>query len=287
LILGIHVGMALIVFGIRGELFSPNNDLPVPWLYALGLAEIGIGVCLLYGIMARLAGVLLVVLWLIGIGVRGPELMLENLYYLGFAAFFALTGRGPWAVDRLLFPTLEPSSRLSLLAMPSLRVATGLALVVVAFTEKLANPALGLRFISAYPLNFSASTGLAVSDELFVIGAGATELFIGLCVVFGYFPRLIIIATWVFINLTLTVFTWLELLGHLPLYGVMAVFLVWSPSAEDARLWLHGVLGPARAARHDRQPLPRARGRGVDGAGGGRWEGSGPGVTSVRPAHSH
>jgi uncharacterized membrane protein YphA (DoxX/SURF4 family) len=260
LILGIHVGITLIVFGIRGQLFSPNNVLAPPWVYWLGLAEIGIGLCLVYGIMARLAGLLLALLWLIGIGVRGPELMLENLYYLGFAAFFALTGRGPFAADRLLFPALEPSPRLSLLAMPSLRIATGLALVVVAFTEKLANPALGLRFIAEYPLNFSSSAGLSVSDEVFVVGAGATELFIGLCVVFGYFPRLIIIATWFFINLTLTIFNWLELLGHLPLYGVMAVFLIWSPKGDNPQLWLRGVLGREQAAGQVSPALAPGRG---------------------------
>jgi hypothetical protein len=32
-ILGVHVGLPLIILGIRGELFSPNNGLPGPWLY--------------------------------------------------------------------------------------------------------------------------------------------------------------------------------------------------------------------------------------------------------------
>src|SRR5262249_31733718 len=164
LILGIHVGIALVIFGIRGELFSPNNHLAAPWSYWLGLAEIGIGVCLVYGIMARPARLLPAGLLLVGIPACPPGPLLGDLYYLCFAAFFALTGRGPYAADRLLFPALEPSLRMSLLAMPALRIATGLALVVVAFTEKLANPALGLRFISEYPLNFSAWAGLPISD---------------------------------------------------------------------------------------------------------------------------
>ena len=79
-------------------------------------------------------------LWLIGAGVVGLESMLENAHYLGNGVFFVLTGRGPYAVDRLLFPALEPTPRLSRLAMPCLRVGTGLGLAMVAFTEKLANP---------------------------------------------------------------------------------------------------------------------------------------------------
>jgi hypothetical protein len=61
-------------------------------------------------------------LWLIGAGVVGLESMLENAHYLGFGAFFLLTGRGPYAVDRLLFPALDATPRLSRLAMPCLRI---------------------------------------------------------------------------------------------------------------------------------------------------------------------
>ena len=75
--------------------------------------------------------------------------MLENAHYLGFGAFFMLTGRGPYAVDRLLFPALEPTPRLSRLAMPCLRIGTGLGLTIVAFTEKLANPELARAFLQA------------------------------------------------------------------------------------------------------------------------------------------
>jgi hypothetical protein len=44
------------------------------------------------------------------------------------------------------------------------------------------------------------------------------------------------------INMSLTVFNWVELVGHLPLYGVMAMLLVWTPHEEDQRLWAEGVL---------------------------------------------
>src|SRR6188508_2045736 len=40
LILGIHVGLPLLVLGIMGQLFSPNNQLAGPWLYWLGVVEI-------------------------------------------------------------------------------------------------------------------------------------------------------------------------------------------------------------------------------------------------------
>jgi hypothetical protein len=242
LILGIHAALPLIVLGIQGHLFSPNNELSGPWLYWLGVAQIGIGLSFLYGGMTRLAGAALCLLWLVGAGVIGLEAMLENAHYLGFGLFFLLAGRGPYSIDRLLFPALDPTPKLSLLAMPCLRIGTGLGLAVVAFTEKLANPELARAFFQKYPLNFTGWLGMPMSDDTFALCAGSSELMLGLCLVFGIFPRLIVATMWLLINMTLTIFSWVELVGHLPLYGVMAVLLVWTGGEEDQRLWIKGVL---------------------------------------------
>jgi uncharacterized membrane protein YphA (DoxX/SURF4 family) len=168
--------------------------------------------------------------------------MLENLQYLGFAAFFYFTGRGPYAIDRLLFPAIEPPRNYSLRAMPSLRIGVALSLSVVAFTEKLANPQLALAFLQRYNLNFTPWLGIPMSDRTFVLCAGTSELAIGLLLVFGYFPRSVIATVWVLINMTLVVFNWVELVGHLPIYGAMAVLLIWTPDLEEQRLWIQGVL---------------------------------------------
>lgn len=246
-ILGIHVGVPLLVLGVRGELFSPNNQLSAPWIYWLGVAEIGLGLSFLYGGLTRLAGALLATVWLIGCGVAGVETMIENAMFLGFAAFFFLAGRGPYSIDRLLFPKLDPSPDQARHAMTAARIGLGVSLTMVAFTEKLANPALAKAFLAEYPLNFTAWLGMPLSDEMFILCAGTTELLIGLFLIFGLFPRLIIITAWLFINMTLTIFNWVELVGHLPIYGLMAVLLVWTPREEDQELWIRGVLG--RAAR--------------------------------------
>jgi hypothetical protein len=67
----------------------------------------------------------------------------------------------------------------------------------------------------------------------------------------------VLIATaWSVINMTLTVFNWVELLGHLPLYGVMAVLLIWTPTEEDQHLWVQGVLGSDLGVR-PQQPSRR------------------------------
>jgi uncharacterized membrane protein YphA (DoxX/SURF4 family) len=245
LILGIHLALPLIVLGISGTFFSPNNSLSGSSLHWVGLAEIGLSLCFLYGGLARAAGLGLGLVWLVGIAVAGFESMMENVHYLGFAGFFFLAGRGPYAVDPLLFPRLAPPPHLVKLAFPVLRVGVGLSLAVVAFTEKLANPDLGRAFLREYPLNFTAALGVPLSDDVFLLCAGATELLIGLFLILGIFPRTIIVTAWFFINVTLTVFLWRELLGHLPLYGAMGVLLVWTPEEKDQTLWVRGALGNA------------------------------------------
>jgi uncharacterized membrane protein YphA (DoxX/SURF4 family) len=247
-ILGIHIALPLLVYGIQGRLFAPHLNLTGAWQYWLGLIQVGAALALFYGGLTRLAAIGIGFAWLLGIGVFGFEPMMENTHYLGFAAFFLLAGRGPFSVDRLLFPKLDPSSRMVQLAPVMLRIGVGISLVMVAFTEKLANPALAQSFLQQHPLNFTGALGIPMSDATFALCAGSVELLVGLFILSGLFPRLIILVAWLPFNLTLTIFDWVELIGHLPFYGALAVLLIWTP--EESELWLRGVRGsltePAR-----------------------------------------
>jgi hypothetical protein len=241
LILGIHVAVPLLVNGVQGSLFSPDNVVEGVAGNFLGLAETAIALALFYGGLTRVAAVGLGLLWFSGIFLVGPEPMLENVLYLGFAAFFFLAGRGPLSVDRMLFPRLEPNTDLSRYAVPAVRIGVGLSLAFVAFTEKFANIPLGLRFLEEYPLNFTGALGVPLSDETFVLCAGAVELLVGLWIALGIFVREVVVVAWFPINLTLTLFAWEELIGHLPIYGVMAVLLVWGAGRKNTALWLRGL----------------------------------------------
>jgi uncharacterized membrane protein YphA (DoxX/SURF4 family) len=240
-ILGIHVAVPLLVGGVQGQLFSPNNQLTGLSMYAMGLAQTGIALAIFYGALTRIAAAALGVLWLAGVFLVGPEPMLDNIMYLGFAAFFFLAGRGPIAIDRLIVPLLEPSAKSMEKALPALRIGLGLSLVFVAFTEKFANLPLASSFLERYPLNFTAALGMPLPNEIFILCAGAVELLVGLWILFGIFPREIILIAWIPINLTLTIFNWTELVGHLPIYGTLAALLVWSPGPANLALWLNGL----------------------------------------------
>ncbi len=241
LILGIHVAVPLLVSGVSGELFTPNNKLPGAWLYLFGLAQTGIALALFYGALTRLAAVALAILWFLGIFIIGLEAMLESSMYLGFAAFFFFAGRGPISIDRLLLPKLEPTISSMEKAIPALRTGLGLSLIVVAFTEKFANIPLAMAFLERYPLNFTAAFGIQMSNETFILCAGAVELLVGLWIIFGIFPREIILIAWIPINISLTVFNWTELIGHLPIYGTFAVLIIWSTGRSNLELWIKGL----------------------------------------------
>jgi uncharacterized membrane protein YphA (DoxX/SURF4 family) len=238
-ILGVHLAVPLLIAGVSGTLLAPHLEMAGAWRYLLGLVQTGVALSLFYGGFARAAALVLAGLWLLGFLVASPVAMLENSHILGFAAFFYLSGRGPLSIDRLIFPRLEPSPRMVRLAVPALRIGAGVGFIVVAFTEKLANLPLALEFLERYDLNFSA--GLPVSDTMFILSAGAVELAIGLLLLFGVFVRETIIVAWLPFNLTLTVFNWVELVGHLPFYGIMALLLVWMGTDRDDQLWVAGV----------------------------------------------
>jgi len=240
-VLGIHFAVPLLVLGVQGRLFSPNNVLAAPWNFLLGTAEIAIALSFLYGGLTRLFAVALGMLWVAAAALLGGEIALENLHYLGAAVFFYCCGRGPYSIDRMIFPGLDPAPALLDRGMTALRISIGAGFAFVAFSEKLANPALALFFLEQYPLNFTHALGLGMPDRMFIWCAGTTELLIGLFLAFGIFQRTIIVVAWGVINLTLTIFSWVELVGHLPIYGIMAVLLVWAPSEKTSRLWQRGV----------------------------------------------
>lgn len=240
-ILGIHLAIPLFVGSVQGELFSPNNRLSGIWVYFVGLALTGIALSIFYGALTRLSAVALAVVWVLGIFLIGLEPMLDNVLYLGFAAFFYFAGRGPISIDRLIIPKLEPSAAMMKRAIPFLRMGIGLSLIVVAFTEKLANLPLAESFLGQHALNFTAFFGIPMSNEVFILCAGSVELLVGLWIFFGIFTREIVLIAWIPINLTLTIFNWTELVGHLPIYGALAVLLVWSTDEENMGLWIRGL----------------------------------------------
>jgi uncharacterized membrane protein YphA (DoxX/SURF4 family) len=108
-------------------------------------------------------------------------------------------------------------------------------LIVLAFSEKLARPALALAFLERFPaFNLMRTLGVPISDLAFVRVAGAIELLFGLLLVSGALPQLVVILAGIPFNATLFFLGTDELIGHLPIYGAMLALLIYGSSPETA-----------------------------------------------------
>jgi hypothetical protein len=102
--------------------------------------------------------------------------------------------------------------------------------------------------------------GMIAARFTHVLQRGADSLCMHLLLIFQWVAQ--ISKTCNRLNMTLTIFDWVELAGHLPLYGVMGVLLIWTPTEEDQRLWLRGVLGSDQGVSRE----PPSRGSTEPGA---------------------
>ncbi len=240
LILALHAAVPLLVSGLQMQLFAANLQLPRNiWGGLMSLAQITIALSFVYGALTRVFSALLVALLPLGFLFFSPAYVLEHLDLAGVAVFLFIVGRGPFSVDALLGAPSRPVMRLLPWAVPSLRVLTGAALVVLGFTEKIWNEQLAQSFLAYQDFNFVRALG--ISNEQFILLAGIVEVLVGATLISGKLTRLVIAAAWVPFNLTLPFLGWVELVGHLSVYGTMMVLLVWRPG-EDERPYLAALV---------------------------------------------
>ena len=232
-VLGLHVGVALLVSALLGILFSPNlrpNDELLG--HAILNVEAMCGLMLLLGLATRPASVLLALLGIIAMQPFTFEGILENVHILGIALFFFIVGRGPFSLDRLR--RVKPPVRndeAPAWALTLLRVCLGFAIAFSALTEKLLDPGLAQALLDQRPfLNIVRPFGIA--DPQFAYLAGLTELVIGIVVLSGRLTRPVMAIGAVIFTMTLPVFGWTEILGHLPFYGIMFVLFI-APNADS------------------------------------------------------
>lgn len=111
----------------------------------------------------------------------GPIEFLENLITFCLAIYIIIRHS----------PDGSFLKRLDRHAVEIVRVGTGIALIVMAFTEKLAYPELGVAFLNLHHWNFMSGIGMGwFSDKLFVLSTGFAELVFGVIFILGYLTRI-------------------------------------------------------------------------------------------------
>lgn len=230
-LLGIHLGVALLALAATGAFITPSNDhLEGPAGTLLLLLEAALGIWLVAGYQVRVAAALV-----LGLGpalafVAGATALGECANLAAVAAFLVVVPPGADA-----YGAARPSPDQLRLGLLLLRLGVGAALIVLAFSEKLTNPAMALDTLEHYPaLDVFGLVGISVSPETFVVIAGVTELLFGLLVISGAFPQVAVLVAMVPFNATLVLFGQTELVGHLPVYGVFLALLVYGSSARTA-----------------------------------------------------
>ena len=251
----LHVGVSLIGLLSLGVYLSPAMDLAfdVPGV-ALGATMIVTAVLLIAGWHTRAAAWLLLVSGPLGMVEFGVGPVLQRIDLLGMAAFLLLAGPGRWSADFERGEAADPVPEVAARAVWALKVCAGLALIVVAFREKLADPQLARDFLAEHPdFNLAAQLGLPLGETEFIRLAGAIEVLFGLLLISGALPQAIVLIAGIPFNATLFFFGNTELVGHLPIYGAMLVLLVYGsdPALRPAvaSLWPWGLPG--------REPLER------------------------------
>lgn len=230
----IHLAVSLIGLLSLGVYLSPAMDLAfdLPGVM-LGAVMVVTAVLMACGWKVRLAAWLLIAAGPLGMLEFGVSPVVQRLDLLGPAIFLLWTGAGRWSADWELGEAKEPSREAIAIAVWWLRVIVGVTLIVVAFVEKLAQPDLALEFLAEYPhFNLARELSLDWSDLAFIRVAGAIEVLFGLLLISGALPQVIVLAAGVPFNATLFFFGNVELVGHLPIYGLMLVLLVLGSDPE-------------------------------------------------------
>ena len=137
-------------------------------------------------------------------------------------------------------------------AIAALRIITGIAIVAPALDEKIWNPELGRAFLIGYP-HFNVVRGVLgqtwFTDDMFVLAAGIAEGVIGVLLISGLLTRVVILGMWLPFNVTIPFLPPTELLGHLPIFGIMYLLLVHSSGIAPGESAQRATVPGAPAAK--------------------------------------
>ena len=230
----LHLAVSLVGLLSLGFYLSPAMDLQADFAgITLGAGMAVVAITMATGWHARAGAALLIALGPLGMIEFGVWEVVQRIDLLGLAAYVLAAGAGRWSADietgRAQEPTVEEHAR----AIWSLKVAAGVALIAVAFAEKLAVPDMAVQFLVDHPeLNVAQQLGFDVSHLAFARLADGIEVLFGLLLISGALPQALVLIAGIPFNATLWFFGANELMGHLPIYGAMLALLVYGSDPQ-------------------------------------------------------
>lgn len=263
--LRLSLGLPLVGAGFEGYLFAPTVTFDPGSNPVLRLALIGIGFCLLFGLGTRIVTTIGMALYLLALTVS-PDALLAVEYVPGFIAMFLLGGGRPSADDILLdiastegtiYGRIDPvhylKSWLDRQTKPYrkyvptvLRVGLGVSFAFLGVTQKLGDPARSLAVVEKYSL----TNVVPVAPELWVLGAGVSEVAVGFALIVGLLTRASAGTALLLFTMTLFGLPDDPVLAHITLFGMASALL----TLGSGPLSLDTYLGSERTSDTDVVP---------------------------------
>ena len=211
---------------LEGEFLGPHFFV-MPDVMMIGVVLQAL-VLILSVVSLLLTGVVLLVIALCGVVVFSFESGID--YFFEVAALglaYILVSTRINALDRICFARYE-LTRFADLAPTILRLGLGLQLITLAIHNKLYEPAATYFFLTEHPYyNFPQFLGWADFTHLhFALAAGVFEAAFGVMLMLGLATRYVLLVVSFFFISTGIISGLEEVMGHLPIFGVIAVLFV-------------------------------------------------------------
>ncbi len=243
--LRLSIGLPLIGAGFEGYLFAPTLTFDTGASSLLRVFFIGLGFCILFGLAVRILSTigLLAFAWVL-VAVD-PGVIIAMEYVPVFVALVVLGGGRPSADDMLLavastegsyYGRIDPVHHLKAFLDETmlplrryvpmiLRIGMGVTFIYLGLIQKLADPGSVLLVVEKYDL----TAVVPVDPGLWVVGAGVTEIVVGLALIAGFFTRGAAAVSFVLFTTTLFGLPDDPVLAHVVLFGMAsAVFTLGS-----------------------------------------------------------
>jgi uncharacterized membrane protein YphA (DoxX/SURF4 family) len=251
--LRLAVGLPLVGAGFQGYLFAPTLSFEPATSPLLRVLFIGLGFFTLFGLATRITAAVGLATYAWVLVAVDPLVVLAVEYVPVFLALLILGGGRPSADDMLLavastpgsyYGRIDPVHHLKAFLDEStaplrryvptvLRVGMGVSFVYLGLIQKLADPASALLVVEKYDL----TSVVPVDAGLWVVGAGVTEVAVGLALIAGLFTRGATALSFVLFTTTLFGLPDDPVLAHVALFGLAsAVFTLGSGPLSVDRL---------------------------------------------------
>jgi len=263
--LRLAIGLPLVGAGFQGYLFAPTLAFDTGSSPFLRVLFIGIGFFVLFGLATRIVATIGLLTYAWVLLAVDPAVVIAMEYVPVLVALVILGGGRPSADDMLLavastpgsyYGRIDPVHHLKSFLDEStaplrryvptvLRVGMGVTFVYLGLIEKLADPGRALLVVEKYDL----TSVVPVDPGLWVVGAGVTEIAVGLALVVGFFTRGAAALSFVLFTTTLFGLPDDPVLAHVALFGMAsAVFTLGSGPLSFDRLVGRPALGDDGAA---------------------------------------